>query len=156
MGLRDLIKGKVKAALGRPAPASTGRAADALPAPDAGWTAVAKVAQVGEGKAGTFPHAGAVVAVFRKDGRLYAIDNACAHEDGPVGEGAIDGCRVRCPYHDWEYDFTTGACLTDPTRKLGTWSVRERDGFVWIGPRLTEGTGERGGDHNDGLETITR
>jgi nitrite reductase/ring-hydroxylating ferredoxin subunit len=159
VGLRDLIKGKVKAALGRPpspSPAAVRATDGSLPGPTDGWTAVARASQVPEGKAGTFPHANAVVAIFRKDGKLYAMDNACAHEDGPVGEGAIAGCRVKCPYHDWEYDYTTGACITDPTRALGTWSVRERDGFLWIGPRLTEGTGERGGDHNDGMETIIR
>ncbi|MDP2308700.1 MAG: Rieske (2Fe-2S) protein [Pseudomonadota bacterium] len=122
-----------------------------------GYRAVAFAHQVTEKKAGTFPLEGApIVAVFRHAGQLWVIDNACAHEDGPVGEGDVEGKCVRCPYHDWEYDFTTGACRTDPERSLATFSVRERDGVIWVGPRLTEGTKARGGDHNDGLETITR
>jgi nitrite reductase/ring-hydroxylating ferredoxin subunit len=134
-------------------------AATTLPtAPTAdGYRAVAFAHQVTDKKAGTFPLEGApIVAVFRHEGKLWVIDNACAHEDGPVGEGDVEGKCVRCPYHDWEYDFTTGACRTDPERSLATFSVRERDGVIWVGPRLTEGTKARGGDHNDGLETITR
>ena len=167
MGLRDLIKRTVlgRGGLGRPAPderpAATTPASSAVPRTlptheDSGYRAVGFASQVTESRAGTFPHRGAVIAVFRREGRLYCIDNACAHEDGPVGEGAIAGCRVRCPYHDWEYDFTTGACLTDPERALATWAVREESGVIWVGTRLTAGTRARGGDHNDGMETIIR
>lgn len=136
---------------------SAPKAAPAAPADDGPWAAVADAARVTDTRAGTFPiPGGTIVAVFRLNGRLYAIDNACAHEDGPVGEGDVRGNCVRCPYHDWEYDFTTGACRTDPERALATFAVRERAGKIEIGRRLTEGTAARGGDHNDGMETITR
>jgi nitrite reductase/ring-hydroxylating ferredoxin subunit len=147
----------------RTAPARKSGAAVALPeGPDAdGYLAIAPADRVSQGKSGTFPlPAGAsgtgIVAIFRHEGRLYCIDNACTHEDGPVGEGEINGCRVMCPYHDWEFDFTTGACTNDPERPLATYAVREHDGFLWVGPRLTEGTLSRGGEHNDGMETIVR
>lgn len=161
MGLRDALKARARALLARPqpraAPAGAGVPALPLGVTADGFRAVAPAAGVADGAAGTFPLAGStIIAVFRREGRLWCIDNACAHEDGPVGEGAIAGCRVKCPYHDWEYDFTTGACLTDPERSLATYAVRERDGFIWVGPRLTEGTQHRGGAHNDGLETIIR
>ncbi len=166
MGLRDRIKQTAKTLLGRPEPVGGPVAAVATSAPvfgagatvsPDGYRAVAFSHQVTEQKAGTFPLAGStIVAVFRQGGALWVIDNACAHEDGPVGEGTVCGTRVRCPYHDWEYDFTTGACRTNPERSLATYAVRERDGVIWVGPRLTEGTKARGGDHNDGLETITR
>lgn len=138
------------------APADPDAAPDA--APDAGWQEIGRSDQVREGRAGSFGLSGTetVVAVFRKDGRLYAMDNACAHEDGPVGEGAVSGTRVRCPYHDWEYDFTTGACLTDPERRQTCWAVRERDGKILLGPITQQGTAARGGDHNDGMEVITQ
>jgi nitrite reductase/ring-hydroxylating ferredoxin subunit len=169
VGLRDRLKDTAKAILGRPPapaarPASAARPAQGglLPPRDGEWVAVGWGDRVREGGASTFPlpdgeHGkGRVVAVFRREGRLYATDNACRHEDGPVGEGTVTGCHVRCPYHDWEYDFTTGACLSTPDARLATFAVRERDGAVWIGRQLTEGTKARGGEHNDGLETITR
>lgn len=170
MGLRDRLKQTAKSLLGQkppqPEPAraappggGTGKPPATLPTAKSadGYRAVAFSRQVTDGKAGTFPLEGyGVVAVFRLGPKLFCIDNACAHEDGPVGEGAIEGTCVRCPYHDWEYDFTTGACRTDPTRALASFAVREADGVIWVGPKLTEGTKARGGDHNDGMETIIR
>lgn len=125
-------------------------------APAAEWTAVGPASSVREGKAATWAHKHGVIAVFRHNGRLYAVDNACRHEDGPVGEGEINGCLVKCPYHDWEYDYTTGQSTSNPGNALTTWQVEEREGQIWIGPVLHAGTDERGGEHNDGLKVITQ
>lgn len=166
MGLRDRLKGLVKQAVGMgpekgPAtPTNAGaadRAAEKAAADLQGFFAVAPSAAVRDDKPGTFPlQDGTIVAVFRKDGKLYAIDNACAHEDGPVGEGEVSGCTVKCPYHEWEYDFTTGKCITDPERRQSTWQVKEAEGRIWVGPLIQEGTATRGGDHNDGLKVIVK
>lgn len=176
MGLRDRLKaavqGLVKPAESRvsaPAARSAAPVTPAAPAVPAAAPAappattaeetyqpIAKSGQVVEGKAGTFSigKTDQVVAIFRHKGVLYAMDNACAHEDGPIGEGSIKGSRVNCPYHDWEYDFTTGACLTDPERRQTCWKVREEAGTIFLGPVAREGTAARGGEHNDGLEVI--
>src|SRR5688500_384410 len=117
MGLRDRLKQTAKSLLASTPVGATPpvRSAQPVTNPTAlpttptadGYRAVAFAHQVTEKKAGTFPLEGApIVAVFRHEGKLWVIDNACAHEDGPVGEGAVDGKCVRCPYHDWEYDFT--------------------------------------------------
>lgn len=142
----------------RPAPGSPStedRArAPAPPPPGAEFRAVAPSTAVRDDKPGTYAHGPVNVAVFRLGGKLYAIDNACAHEDGPIGEGAIEGNCVRCPYHDWLYDFTTGACLTDPERQRATFAVKEEGGQIWLGSQLTPGSESRGGDHDDGMEVI--
>lgn len=179
MGLRDALKAKVKAALGMGAPAPPSKPSPpapppaaappskplppapaptpaSTPAPAADFRRVADSAAVRDDKPGTYVHAGINVAVFRKGGKLYALDNACAHEDGPIGEGAIDGCTVRCPYHDWQYDFTTGACITDPERQRATFAVKDADGGIWLGPQLTAGSESRGGEHDDGMEVIRK
>jgi nitrite reductase/ring-hydroxylating ferredoxin subunit len=136
------------------APAPAAPAPKAAPVAALELRAVAAAAAVREGKAGTYAHGGFNVAVFRHAGRLFAIDNACAHEDGPIGEGDIEGNCVRCPYHDWQYDFTTGACITDPDRARATFEVAEREGQILLGAQLTPGSDARGGEHDDGLEVI--
>ncbi|MSQ02175.1 MAG: Rieske (2Fe-2S) protein [Myxococcales bacterium] len=175
MGLRDALRARVKAAVfgerpTPPPPPQVGTTRIVAPAtPSATPTVAGAQTIVGTefrsvgpssavqvGKAGMFAHAGKVVAVFRHDGRLHAMDNACAHEDGPIGEGAIDGTCVACPYHNWQYDFTTGACLTDPERPRATFEVVEHEGLVWLGPQKTPGSDARGGDHDDGMEVIRR
>ncbi len=42
------------------------------------------------------------------DGRLYAIDNNCPHNGGPLGKGELRGREVVCPWHGWRWDVTTG------------------------------------------------
>lgn len=159
MGLRDRLVNRVKKVLGQDGGGKGGVGAGGMPTAVTadGYKAVVKVGAVAEGKAGTFqgPN-GRVVAIFQKDGKYYCIDNECRHEDGPVGEGAIKGTKVRCPYHDWEYDFTTGVCTFHPENRLETYAVRERDGYLWVGPQLTEGTKMRGGEHNDGMKVIVK
>ena len=121
--------------------------------PDAdGLIAIGPSVLVKEGQPGTFTTPDDLsVAVFRLDGRVYAIDNTCTHEDAPLAEGETKGCLIVCPYHDWEFDFTTGACATDPSRPIATFKVVEHDDYVWIGEALSESSKDRGGAENDGL-----
>ena len=54
------------------------------------------------------------IAIFNVDGNFHAMDNTCKHQGGPLGEGTLDETTVTCPWHGWEYDVSTGACLTNP------------------------------------------
>lgn len=158
MGLRDQLKRKLAEAVGiggRGAPPPPREGTGRLPdRPDAeGYRAVAPASAVAPGRAGTFQVGADAVAIFRVEGGLYAIDSACVHEDGPLGEGDIHGAVVSCPYHSWRYDVRTGACLTEPSRAVGCWQVKESGGFLWVGRRTKEGSRDRGGEHDDGLKT---
>lgn len=65
------------------------------------------------------------IAVFRVDGEFYAIDNACTHDGGPLGEGEIEGHEVTCPWHGAIFDIATGEALGPPAGDdLDTYSVR--------------------------------
>jgi nitrite reductase/ring-hydroxylating ferredoxin subunit len=46
--------------------------------------------------------------VVSVDGRLYAHDTRCPHLGGPLGEGAIEGCELVCPWHGYRFDLATG------------------------------------------------
>jgi NAD(P)H-dependent nitrite reductase small subunit len=86
-----------------------------------------KVARKGEIPAGSgkVVQAGAkTLAVFNCDGTFYAIENACQHRGGPLGEGALSGTSVSCPWHGWEYDVKTGACQMDPSIKAQPFEVK--------------------------------
>ena len=45
---------------------------------------------------------------------FYAIDNACTHDDGPLGDGWLDGTAIECPRHGARFDVTTGKVLCLP------------------------------------------
>ena len=159
MGFRSKLKGRIKKIIGGGSgggAAKTMREALAsLPTePDAdGYYAVATADLIKEGTGNTFVRDGHGVAVFRIDGQLYAIDDACTHEDGPLGEGDVSGTVVTCPYHDWRFDMKTGECLSQKNRAVSCFSVREKDGFVWVGARTRSGSDDRGGLHDDGLNS---
>lgn len=157
MGFRSRLKSGIKRILGQKTEAtgatSIREALASLPSePDAdGYYAVATSALLAEGKGNTFTRDGHGVAVFRIDGQLYAIDDACTHEDGPLGEGSISGTVVTCPYHDWRFNIETGECLSQNNRAVSCFAIKEKDGIIWVGPRTREGSSERGGLHDDGL-----
>jgi nitrite reductase/ring-hydroxylating ferredoxin subunit/DMSO/TMAO reductase YedYZ heme-binding membrane subunit len=75
------------------------------------------------------------VAVFRQDGKLSAISNACAHQNGPLGEGRIiDGC-VTCPWHGFQYRVVDGCSPAPFTEKVPTYRLRVENGIVSVDPR---------------------
>ena len=56
------------------------------------------------------------IGVFNCGGNLYAIEDRCSHDDGPLAEGEFDGerCTVECPRHGSLFDLKTGKPLTLP------------------------------------------
>ena len=75
---------------------------------------------------------GRSIGVFNVDGAYHAIRNLCPHEGAPLCRGPLtgttapskpgeyqwikDGCIVRCPWHGWEFDVTTGQSVFNPHR----------------------------------------
>ncbi|MEZ4712764.1 MAG: non-heme iron oxygenase ferredoxin subunit [Caldilineaceae bacterium] len=55
------------------------------------------------------------VALFNLNGEIYAIEDVCTHDGGPLVEGEIvNGCQVMCPRHGARFDIRTGAALSFP------------------------------------------
>ena len=81
------------------------------------------------------------IAVFRDGAQIGALTNLCAHQNGPLGEGAIvDGC-VTCPWHGYQYRLSDGCAPAPFTEKLVTYRVRFNRGTVEVDPRpLAPGT----------------
>ena len=59
---------------------------------------------------------GLEIGVFDCAGTVYAIENRCSHDDGPLVEGKLDQdrCTVECPRHGSLFDLKTGKPLTLP------------------------------------------
>ena len=74
-----------------------------------------------------------VVGVFNANGELYAIEDRCSHDDGPLAEGDFDPdtCVVVCPRHGSEFDVRTGRPRTLPAYvPVDTYPVRVEDGRI--------------------------
>jgi 3-phenylpropionate/trans-cinnamate dioxygenase ferredoxin subunit len=84
------------------------------------------------------------IVVIDSGGTLYAVKNNCPHQQAPLLAGVVGGTRLpsepgeyvygldgqvlRCPWHAYEFDLSTGHCIADPDRyRVAVYDV-ERDG----------------------------
>lgn len=88
--------------------------------------------EIPDGRARTVCIGGERVAVFRYDGRVSAVSNACRHQNGPLGDGKVVGGCIVCPWHGYEYDPCSGRAPAPFTERLPTFDVRVIDGRVLV------------------------
>jgi nitrite reductase/ring-hydroxylating ferredoxin subunit len=93
---------------------------------------VTELSHVAPGTGKIFRVHGRPIALFRINGSMYALDNACPHRDGPLGEGLVQGSVVTCPRHGWQFDVTTGACVGRPGRKAFSFPTRIEGDMVLV------------------------
>ncbi len=75
------------------------------------------------------------VGVYNCGGTLYAIEDRCSHDDGPLagGEWDMGTCRVICPRHGSAFDLRTGAPLSLPAfEPVETYPVIVDNGIVKV------------------------
>ena len=72
------------------------------------------------------------ISLFRVDKEVYALHNICPHQGGPLNEGFIDGTKVTCPWHAWEFDIKTGECLTVPQSRQRCFKVHVKGEDVLV------------------------
>lgn len=93
---------------------------------------VGRVSEVGLGQRQIVEAEGRSIGVFNVDGSFYALKNSCPHQAAPLCLGSIkgmtmpskpgeyiwarDGEILRCPWHGWEFDITTGRSIFNPHR----------------------------------------
>ena len=60
-----------------------------------------------------------LVVLIRAAGQVYALDDVCTHDGGPLSDGPLDPERgtIACPRHGAEFDIHTGAALSMPATK---------------------------------------
>jgi 3-phenylpropionate/trans-cinnamate dioxygenase ferredoxin subunit len=54
------------------------------------------------------------IMVINIAGSYFAIGDVCTHDDGPLGEGDIEGFEVICPRHGARFDIRNGKANTLP------------------------------------------
>ncbi len=104
-----------------------------------GWIEVCATSEMNEGyaKIAKLPK-GDRVAVFLQDGKLSAISNACAHQNGPLGEGKILNCLVTCPWHGFQYDVTNGRSPAPFTETVPTYNLAVENDRVLVDPEANQ------------------
>jgi len=72
------------------------------------------------------------VTLFNVGGTLYAIENTCPHQGGPLGEGWLEGTIVTCPWHAWCFDLRTGRMTLGEYSTIDTFDVQVEGSVVSI------------------------
>jgi 3-phenylpropionate/trans-cinnamate dioxygenase ferredoxin subunit len=79
-----------------------------------GFTKLARIQDIPNGEARTFDFEDESVALCNFDGTIYAINNLCTHDDGPLGDGCLKGFEIECPRHGARFDIRTGVATAMP------------------------------------------
>jgi nitrite reductase/ring-hydroxylating ferredoxin subunit len=112
-----------------------------FPVPN-GWFIVATAEELPSGTPEAVHLFGRDLVLFRgEDGTPHVLDAYCAHLGAHLAVGGrIEGDCLRCPFHGWAYDGTTGTVTDIPyyeteripsQAKVGAYPTIERNGMVW-------------------------
>jgi phenylpropionate dioxygenase-like ring-hydroxylating dioxygenase large terminal subunit len=111
-----------------------------LPMPN-GWFAVAWSHELREGDVRPLRCFGEELVLFRtRSGQARVLDPFCPHLGAHLGHGGrVMGETIRCPFHGWQYDGTSGECThipycdrVPPQARLRAWDAIERNGMVFV------------------------
>lgn len=74
------------------------------------------------------------IVIFNIAGQYFAIGDVCTHDDGPLGDGLIEGNHVVCPRHGAEFDIRTGQAVQMPAVvDIPAYPVQVRGGILFVG-----------------------
>jgi 3-phenylpropionate/trans-cinnamate dioxygenase ferredoxin subunit len=97
------------------------------------YVKVARVEEIPEGEVRVYDVGVESIALCNVGGTIHAIENVCTHDDGPLGEGVLDGCLIECPRHGARFDVTTGEVVRMPAASpVRTFEVRVDEGEVYV------------------------
>jgi 3-phenylpropionate/trans-cinnamate dioxygenase ferredoxin subunit len=92
---------------------------------------------------------GRAIGVLNVAGTLYAVRDTCPHQGASLCRGTVggtflssapheyvyglEGRILRCPWHGWEFDLTTGRSIFDPEHvRTRVYLVTAENGIVVV------------------------
>jgi 3-phenylpropionate/trans-cinnamate dioxygenase ferredoxin component len=94
---------------------------------------VGRLADISDGDVRIVQSGTLFVGVYRIGDDLYALEDRCSHDDGPLCEGDREGYEVICPRHGARFDVRTGAVLSPPaTEDVDAFRVEVRGEDVYV------------------------
>lgn len=96
------------------------------------FSEVVASSQVKEGRGKAVFVDGKKIALFRSNGKVYALRDSCPHQGAPLSDGYVEeGCAV-CVYHEWKFHLKDGAFDHNELVKIPTFAVKEEDGKIFL------------------------
>ena len=73
------------------------------------------------------------VRVAQVNGKLYAFEDRCTHDDSPFDDAPMEDTEIICPRHGARFCLRTGEALSPPAYEpLRIFDVRENAGRVEV------------------------
>lgn len=97
------------------------------------WVTVGRADQFSPDECRTVDIDGAHLAVFKLDGKYFAIEDVCTHDGGQLTGGLVEGDQIVCPRHGARFCIRTGAALCAPAYEpTAAFPVRIENGEVQV------------------------
>src|SRR4051812_1153389 len=87
------------------------------------------------GEAREFECGSKTICVANFNGTFAAVDNMCPHRGGPLGQGIVEGEKIVCPWHGWEFDLATGNNPHTPNLSVESYELKIDGESVLARPR---------------------
>lgn len=84
------------------------------------YTTVASLKDLKTSKLMCVKPQGLRIALAYVDGKVFAFDDMCTHEDASLSKGSLHGECVKCPLHGSRFDLNTGEALDEPAEDAVT------------------------------------
>ena len=98
------------------------------------YVAVAEMAEIEEGERIFADIDDLSIVIFNIAGQYFAIGDVCSHDNGPLGDGDLEGYAVVCPRHGARFDVRTGKVLSLPAFvDIPAYPVRVSEGQIEVG-----------------------
>ena len=99
----------------------------------AAYVNVARAADLPPGQAMAVTVADKCLALFCVDGTVFAIDDTCTHQGGPLSEGELKDGIVTCPWHGAQFNVKDGQVLASPApESVSSYPVRITNGAIEV------------------------
>lgn len=111
------------------------------------WHVIARSEDIAEGRPYPARLLGEDLVLWRSGDKVMVWKDLCIHRGARLSLGTIQGDRLACPYHGWEYN-ASGQCVRFPAHpeqvppakaRAFVYAVKEVYGLVWVSlgqPRL--------------------
>jgi len=77
---------------------------------------------------------GLPIVLYSLNGDYFATGDVCSHDNGPIGEGRIEGLELICPRHGARFDIRTGKVTRLPaTKDIPSYPVKIVDNYICVG-----------------------
>ena len=74
------------------------------------------------------------LVIFNIAGQYFAIGDICSHDEGPLGDGDLEGFNIVCPRHGGEFDVQTGKAVQMPAVvDIPAYPVKVIDEVLFVG-----------------------